>query len=458
MADPFLPPLAFIDLETTGATAAFDRVTEIGVVEVDADGVREWSRLVNPQTRIPAFIERLTGISNAMVAEAPPFAEVAEELLERLRGRLFIAHNARFDYGFLKNEFKRLGVDFRATVLCTVKLSRRLYPQHHRHNLDSLVERHGLAVDGRHRALADARLIHQFWQRLQVDLPQVEVAAAVAALTARPSLPAQLDPDLVDELPSGPGAYLFYGENELPLYVGRASHLRKRVLSHFAAGHVSAKDVQLAQQVRRIDWRETAGPIGAQLLEAQWVKGMQPSLNRLSRRHEEVCSWRLVEHGPGHYMPELVAADFSFDAGDDLFGLFKQPCDAQRALQGLAGEHGLCLVTLGLEKARPGNPCFGYQLQACRGVCVGKEDRSFHSARLMAALSAIKLRAWPFTGPALLREGERGHVIDRWRYLGTVGTDGEAAALLGKGRGAFDGDVYKILVKQVQRMQPMAGV
>jgi DNA polymerase III subunit epsilon len=114
-------------------------------------------------------------------------------------------------------------------------------------------------------------------------------------------------------------------------------------------------------------------------------------------------------------------------------------------------------VTLGLEQARSGNPCLGYQLHACRGACVGKEDRSFHSARLMAALSAIRLRAWPFAGPALLREGEKGHVIDHWRYLGTIGEDGEVAALLEQGRGAFDADVYKILVKQVQRMQPLSG-
>ena len=108
-------PLAFVDLETTGATATHDRITEIGIVEVDADGtVREWQQLVNPGMRIPPFIEQLTGISNDMVADAPPFETVAAETMKRLEGRLFIAHNARFDYGFLKNEFKRLGITFRA--------------------------------------------------------------------------------------------------------------------------------------------------------------------------------------------------------------------------------------------------------------------------------------------------------------------------------------------------------
>ena len=139
-----VPARAFVEHEPAGARATGDGIPEIGSMEVAAEGVREWSRLVNPGTPISGFIQNLTGISNAMVADAPPFADVADEVKARLDGRLFIAHNARFDYGFLKNEFKRAGHDFRATVLCTVKLSRKLFPQHARHNLDSLIERHDL--------------------------------------------------------------------------------------------------------------------------------------------------------------------------------------------------------------------------------------------------------------------------------------------------------------------------
>lgn len=119
-----MQPLAFVDLETTGASATKDRITEIGIVLVDDDGVREWSQLVHPQMRIPLFIEQMTCISNAMVENAPTFDQVAEEVDALLQGRLFIAHNARFDYGFLKNEFKRVGLLFKPQVLCTVKLSR----------------------------------------------------------------------------------------------------------------------------------------------------------------------------------------------------------------------------------------------------------------------------------------------------------------------------------------------
>ena len=414
-------PLAFVDLETTGATPTADRVTEIGIVAVNADGtVSEWQQLVNPETGIPPFIEQLTGISNAMVADAPRFADLAGEIGRRLDGRLFIAHNARFDYGFLKNEFKRLGITFRAPVVCTVKLSRALFPEHKRHNLDSLIERHGLAAEARHRALADAQLIHQFWQKIHVDRSGDEIAAALRKQNAHPSLPPHLDAGIVDELPDGPGVYLFYGENKLPLYVGKAKDIRQRVLAHFSADHASAKEMSLAQQVRRIDWIETAGEIGALLKEAALVKELLPSHNRQLRRNDDVCTWTLVDEGDGWLRPELASArDLAPGIGGACYGLFKNAREAGEVLRGLATEFSLCDALLGLEKAAPGKPCFGYQIKRCKGACIGSEPCAKHTMRLVAALSRLKLLSWPLNGPALIREGDETHLIDGWRYLGT---------------------------------------
>jgi DNA polymerase-3 subunit epsilon len=355
---PTLPEkIVFVDLETTGATARVDRITEIGIVEVDASGVREWSCLVNPETPISTFIERLTGISNAMVAAAPTFAELADEVRGRLEGRLFVAHNARFDYGFLKNEFRRAGLDFRATVLCTVKLSRRLFPQHHKHSLDALIERHGLAVGSgqRHRALGDAQLIHQFWRQLHDLVAPDELDAVLKALLARPRLPPQLDASILDDLPEAPGVYLFYGENELPLYIGKSKDIRKRVLAHFAADHSSSKKMDLVAQVRRIDWMETAGDIGAQLREAALIKRLQPTHNRARQRRVD----------------------------DDA----------------------LC--------------------------------------------------AWPFAGPAMLREGDEAHIVDRWCYLGTAKSENEIWEILESAQPRFDRDTYRLLHKAVGRMRPV---
>jgi DNA polymerase III subunit epsilon len=449
--------LAFVDLETTGATATADRITEIGIVEVDGDDVSEWSSLVNPQSRIPEFIEHLTGISNAMVASAPTFEQLADEVRERLDGRLFVAHNARFDYGFLKNEFARLGIDFRATVLCTVKLSRRLYPEQRKHSLDSLIERHGLSADGRHRALADARLIHQFWQHLHAAFDATSIEAAVGVLTARPSLPAHLDASLVDRLPEGHGVYLFYGDNDLPLYVGKSNGIRKRVLAHFAADHASAKEMSLAQQVRRVDWVVTEGEIGALLIEAALIKRLQPVHNRRLRRNDELCAWQLRQDGKDLWRPHLVkAVDVDFARAEDLFGPFKSAREATRALTGIAEEHGLCPAVLGLEKVKPGSPCCAHPLRKCRGACVGKEPLSTHSGRLMAALAALRLKPWPFAGAAVLREGDNVYVIDGWRWLGSARSDEEIRDLVDSARPPFDHDTYKILTKVARQLSPIA--
>ena len=137
--------LAFVDLETTGGNPAYDRITEIGIVRVqNGELLEEWSSLVNPECPISPYIEAFTGISSEMVADAPRFADVAAAVFEKLRGAVFIAHNARFDHSFLRSEFRKVGLAYSADALCTVKLSRRLYPEHVRHNLDAVIERHGL--------------------------------------------------------------------------------------------------------------------------------------------------------------------------------------------------------------------------------------------------------------------------------------------------------------------------
>ena len=277
--------LVFLDLETTGANPTVDRITEIGLVEVDSSGkATRWSSLVNPEIPIPAFIQSLTGISNDMVRNAPSFDQLAPALHERLQGALFIAHNARFDYGFLRNEFTEAGYAFRAEVLCTVKLSRKLYPQENRHSLDVLIARHDLKPDARHRALADADVLWQLWQKIRAELPPATFDEALGTLLQRPSLPSHLPTNVLDDCPDTPGVYLFYGENELPLYVGKSVRLRQRVMSHFNSDHKLYKDMRLSQQLHHIEWRETAGEVGALLLEAQLVKDLQP-IHNLSLIH-----------------------------------------------------------------------------------------------------------------------------------------------------------------------------
>ncbi|SAK98214.1 DNA polymerase III subunit epsilon [Caballeronia pedi] len=273
-------PIVFVDLETTGATFGVDRITEVGIVEVGPSGVSQWTSLVNPQKPIPAFIQQLTGITDAMVRDAPTFEQLAAGLLERMDGRLFVAHNAHFDHGFLKGEFRRMGLRFAPDVLCTVQLSRAVYPAESRHGLDALVERHALVPAARHRALADADLLWQFWQHLhRAHTPDV-LRAHLDRVTRRFQLAAHIDEDTIEQMPAGCGVYMFYGDDDAPVYIGRSVRLRQRVRSHLVGPRRSAKDLRLAALVRRVEWKATGGEIGALLAEAQWIANVRPALNR----------------------------------------------------------------------------------------------------------------------------------------------------------------------------------
>ena len=447
--------LAFVDLETTGATASLDRITEIGIILVDESGVQEWSSLVNPETRISGFSERLSGISNEMVANEPRFCDLANRVYKMLEGRILVAHNARFDYAFLKQSFMREGIDFSVKTLCTVKLSRRLYPGYPKHNLDTLIERHGLKVSGRHRALADAQLIHQFWEKIQATIPQETIQSALKALLGRPSTPMHIDLTMIDGLPEAPGVYLFYGENDLPLYVGKSVNIRQRVMSHFTADVTSSKEMSLSQQVLRIEHNRTGGEIGALLQEAALVKKLQPTHNRQLRRNNELCSIQLKEASDGLKVHVAYANELDFATTSNLYGLFKSKREALKALTEIAGEHNLCKAIIGLEKVKVGSPCFGRQLKKCRGACIGDEARLAHDARLMAGLGKLKIRTWPFDGPAYIKEGEEILLIENWAYLGSARSEEDIWNLMNGRDACFNRDTYKILLATIGQLQPL---
>jgi DNA polymerase-3 subunit epsilon len=443
--------LVFVDLETTGGNPAIDRITEVGIVRVrEGELIDEWSSLVNPECSIPAYIEAFTGISNEMVAGAPRFAAIAAVVLQKLHGAVFAAHNARFDYSFLRNEFRNSEVSFSAPVLCTVKLSRRLFPGYARHNLDAVMARNGLTCSARHRALGDAKVLCDFWFKLRRDLPGPRLAAAVQSLLGAQAWPAHLAGS-VEDLPEGPGVYRLFGDDDVLLYVGKGRSLRTRVCSHFAADEAHPKDRRLADQVRRIDWETSAGELGTQLREARWIKNQKPLYNRRLKNAEG--SYTLCAGKTHPVEPRAIDA---VERGDltHCFGIFHTQQDARKALSDIARAHQLCLTVLGLEEG-PGS-CLAFQVGKCKGACLGKEPMVLHNMRLHIALSSLKLKTWPFPGRIALREratcGTELHVVDRWAYLGTARTDEEVATLAaGAARDAFDVDVYKILVRHFAR-------
>ncbi len=447
-AEAALPEdLVFVDLETTGGNAAYDRITEIGIVRVRNDElVEEWSSLVNPQRPIPAYIEAFTGISNEMVADAPRFADLAAVVRRKLHGAVFVAHNARFDYSFLRSEFRRLELPFNAGVLCTVKLSRRLFPEHVRHNLDAVMQRHGLACSARHRALGDAQVLRDFWFKLRREMPEATLSGAVQALLGAHKLPQHLPPDFADDLPEGAGVYRLFGEDDALLYVGKSHALRSRVLDQLAGG-ADLRQTKLTSLVRRIDWAETSGELGSMLLEAEWVKTRQPLHGQRRKSQAQPYTLRPAPDHAERVEPAAIAAIESSDLAQS-FGVFHSEKDACKALMDIARAHQICLKTLGLE---PGEgSCFAYQIGKCRGACVGKEPLILHTMRLNLALSSLKFKTWPFPGRIGLRERRAAdlHVLDHWTYLGSARSDEELAALRAQPAwGGFDIAVYRILVR-----------
>jgi len=447
----------FVDLETTGATATHDRITEIGIIEVNRGRlISEWSTLVNPGMSIPPMIQALTGITNDMVALAPAFSDIQRDVLQRLDGKLFIAHNARFDYGFLKNEFRRCGVSFNAHVLCTVKLSRKLYPQHARHNLDTLLERHALDCEARHRALGDAKVLWQLAQKWTAERGPALVQSAVALLLKSQSVPAGL-PDLAfDNIPEAPGVYFFYGDNDVVLYIGKSINMRARVMSHFSGDHRVNKDMRIAQQIKRIDWKQTAGELGALLLESRLVKQLAPVHNRQLRRNAQLCAWYWRDDNLDSTPRLVTAADIDPAQFGELYGLFRSRVTAIEALREIAATQGLCSILLGLEKRE--GACFAHQIRRCRGACVGLESRAQHAVRLKEALGSMRTLPWPFEGRIAIREdGTDGevtelHVLDRWCYLGTVRSESELHELAdSRAAPVFDVDTYKILKRYIAK-------
>jgi len=442
------PDLAFVDIETTGSNFDRDRITEIGIKTLASNEIHVWERLIDPQTYIPQNIQRLTGISPAMVEGQACFSEIAEDLKKELAGKIFVAHNARFDYGFIKASFKRVGIDFRPKVLCTVKLSRLLFPDQPRHNLDTIISAHRLKVSARHRALGDADLLLQFWRICESQFGQEKLNEAINQLTGNASLPSNIDQNLIDSIPDGPGCYIFYGENKTPLYIGKSISLRSRVMGHFQGALTQRKEMKLSLQVRDIDWIETSGELGALMLESKLIKERMPSMNIKLRRSKDLCAWSLIEDSAGVLIPSLVT-HHHLQPGlqENLYGLFYSKREAHSYLKAIAKKYRLCEALLGLEKRIEGKSCFGYQLKQCGGACLNLAPISMHNLQLKTAMELFRVQVWPYSGAIAIKEGDEMIVLDKWCYLGTAINQDELYELAQSGEAEFDLDIYKIVKK-----------
>lgn len=450
----WLPDLVFLDIETTGGSHTRDRITEVALIKIEGGKVTAtWETLINPSIAIPRNITGLTGITDAMVKDAPMFEDIAGDLYSHLDGMVMTAHNSRFDYGFLKTEYKRMGGTLRLRTLCTVKLSKTLYPHVQGHSLDAIMQRFGLTTDARHRGMGDVQLMLDFLEAAKNELGSVKVLEAIYYQQNGPALPPNIDDGFLDKIQDVPGVYLFYDDTDLPLYIGKSVKLKSRVLNHFASDHVTRKEMEMAQRVKRIEWKETAGELGALLLEAKLIKKLQPTYNRFLRRNVKLYAIHLSE--PLNDVPwlKVIAMDQVHPTDlEFLYGVFRTKKSADDLIRSLANEFKLCPKLLGLEKGK--GVCFAYQLNKCTGVCAGKEEHELHHLRLRNALISYKLKAWPYQGKVGIRElnpetnKTEMHIFEHWCYLETVREDAELAeSIHTKYELIFDLDIYKLISK-----------
>ena len=285
--------LAYVDLETTGGKPTRDSITEIAIVQtLDGVIIDKWQSLVCPDTYIPLMIQKLTGITSEMVADAPTIDELIPTILELFEGHVVVAHNARFDVSFLRNAFKQNGVEFKYPIVCTVKLSRKMYPQFKVHNLDSIIKRFDLTCEARHRAMGDAAASPQLVSRMVDDFNEENVFAAMQLQQKLSSIPPHLNSELFDKMPNEPGVYLFYGESGDLLYVGKSVQIRARVIYHFSSDHRHDREMRMTQQVHNIEWIVIAGEFSALILESELVKSRSPLFNRQLRK-QKTRHWKI---------------------------------------------------------------------------------------------------------------------------------------------------------------------
>lgn len=433
----------------------FSRIIDIGIIRVEnGKEVERFQTLVNPGVPLPLRIASFTSITDEELATAPPFEDIALRVHELLSGAVFVAHNASFDYAFVQSEFSRLGMAWSAETLCSVRLSRALSPKARTHNLDSVMERYGINVEGqRHRALPDAEAVWEFMQRASDEHSGTDLRAAVrrarsgSLCTSAPGIAR----DSFTELPDSAGVYFFYGSEQELLYIGKSKHVRTRARSHFHASDIK-KEQTLQKETAHITSVKTSGELSALLLESALIKAQSPLYNRALRKRKLLVIANEVMNEEG-YLTLTLDRTADIDPNQGALSVFRTMSQAKARIRDLAKEYKLCAKLLGVETG-PG-PCFGSQLGTCAGACKGTESVEVHNQRFKDAFEARRLRAWPYTGTVMIDEKEneeRGTAIfiRDWVLLGAYSYENEEYRPLieeSERLPGFDYDTYKVLAR-----------
>lgn len=339
---------AVVDIETTGGRPANSRITEICVVVTDGKQVvSEFETLLNPGCAVPRGITALTGIDDAMLKDAPVFADIAGELHHLLHDKVFVAHNVNFDFTFILKEFETLGIPFSPPRICSARTARKAFPGKRSYSLGSICAALGIEITNRHRAGGDARATAELFHRIATVLGTDTIEGLAGRNMRKMQLPPGIDAADIDKLPSEPGVYYFLNASGKPLYVGKAINIQKRVLQHFDPER--GKTPLQLEQIASIDFEETGSEFMALLVEAEAIARLWPAWNKagkLPANRYAIVSYPTI-HGELRIQAIRKARNTPSGIG------FPRLSDARNSLAKLIREHGICSSL-----AHSSKPCF----------------------------------------------------------------------------------------------------
>jgi DNA polymerase-3 subunit epsilon len=378
---------AILDIETTGGSPKTEKITEIAIFFHDGERVvDEWSSLINPEKPIPYFITGLTGITNEMVADAPRFYEIARELVERTENHIIVGHNVSFDYSFIRSEFKRLGFDYDRRTLCTIKLSRKVFPGHKSYSLGKLCGELGIQIQDRHRAAGDALATVRFFEMIR----ERQNGHGNQDLIEQPrgrykNLNDHITVEDIENLPEETGTYYFHDENHQLLYIGKSKNIRHRVLAHL--GNTSSKRaLEMKQRIHSVSYELTGSELIALLKESNEIKENKPIYNRAQKR--TLFYWGLYT-GKDEFGYITFSLKKISETPDDPVSCYNNKKEARESLTRMVEKHWLCQKLSGLYQTD--GSCFHYTIRQCNGACVQAESVSTYNKRAETLLEGLRL-------------------------------------------------------------------
>jgi len=277
---------AIVDIETTGDHAGANGITEIAIVLHDGKKIEgKFSTLVNPGIPIQKYVQSLTGITDEMVATAPPFNSLAENIFNLLKDRVFVAHNVNFDYSFVKKQLAHEGYNLTTHKLCTIRLTKKIFPNLPKYGLGTVCRELNIQVNDRHRAAGDALATSLLFELLLANDKSGELDKMVKK-NANRYLPPHVNESILDELPQTSGIYYFHNKAGKVVYVGKAKNIRKRVVSHFSNNKPSKQKQDFMREIHDITFKDCPTELMAALLESIEIKRLWPAFNKSQKHYE----------------------------------------------------------------------------------------------------------------------------------------------------------------------------